>query len=313
MCRGCCTGACGPRVDRARRQVGRGRAACGLAVRLPHLVVADEPIVVGAVVGNHRLEEREECVRQIRLRIQRASLSIALRFELVVTRIHRAGRGLTYSRGQVKVERVEMLHGMLPAMASPRRHGTATAADLVDMEHHEVVGGELVEKTAPSGEHGTVQYGLGGLLFGFHGPGGGESPGGWWLGTEIEVELEAHEVYLPDIAGWRIERMPEPPRGRPVRVVPDWVCEVLSPSTAARDLGWKLHAYHRARVGHYWVVDPANQALTVYRWQEGGYVPVLAAGADDVVRAEPFDAPDLDIGFDIGRIFGRPPKHSKAE
>ena len=212
---------------------------------------------------------------------------------------------MTHYRARFNVECVETQHGILPAMAFPRAHGTATATDLVGLEHHEVVGGELVEKTAPTGEHGTAQYGLGGLLFGFHGPGGGSGPpGGWWFGTEIEVEIEAHEVYLPDIAGWRIERMPEPPRGRPVRVVPDWVCEVLSPSTAARDLGWKLQAYHRARVAHYWVVDPANQVLTVYRGQDAGYVPVLAAGADDVVRAEPFDA----IDFDVGRIFGRPPK-----
>ena len=74
------------------------------------------------------------------------------------------------------------------------------------------------------------------------------------------------------------------------------MCEILSPSTAGRDLGWKQRTCHRARVGHYWIVDPANHALIVYRWQDGGYMLILAAGAGEVVRAEPFDPIELDIG-----------------
>ena len=223
----------------------------------------------------------------------------------MATRTRALGWPLTHSRVWLIVKRMEPQYGMLPVMATSRTNGPATAADLADLERHEVVGGAIVQKASPSFEHGSVQNGLGFALGGFRGRGRGEErPGGWWIGTEVELELETHEVYLPDIAGWRIERNPEPPRGRPVRVAPDWVCEVLSPSTAARDLGWKLQAYHRAHVGHYWVVDPVNHVLSVYRWQESGYVLVLAAGAGEVVRAEPFEA----IQLDIGDLFDLPPK-----
>jgi Uma2 family endonuclease len=102
-------------------------------------------------------------------------------------------------------------------------------------------------------------------------------------------------VIQPDLAGWRIARVPERPRGKPVRITPDWVCEVLSPSTMQRDLGYKLHTYHRARVGHYWVAEPIGEILSVYRWQEAGYLLVLSAVPGDVVRAEPFDAADTDV------------------
>lgn len=79
-------------------------------------------------------------------------------------------------------------------------------------------------------------------------------------------------------------------------------------STAGRDLGRKLQTYHRAHVGHYWVADPANQTLTIYRWQEVGYVIAMAASAGEVVRAEPFDG----IELDIGDIFGLPPPATES-
>lgn len=180
---------------------------------------------------------------------------------------------------------------MLAPMATPRARGLATAADLED-EREEVVCGEIMRKASPSFEHGDVQGTIFGRLLGFRGHG---NPGGWWMGTEVEIELAPHEVYLPDIAGWRIERVPERPRGRPVRVAPNWVCEILSPSTASRDLGHKLQTYHLARVGHYWVAEPFNQTLTVYRWHEAGYVVAMSAGAGERVRLEPFEAVELDL------------------
>lgn len=202
------------------------------------------------------------------------------------------------------VEPMETQHGMLPSMSVSPMHGSATAADLATLERHEVVGGVIVEKAAPSFEHGAAQGSVFLALGSFRGRAGREGrPGGWWLGTEVEIELAPHEVYVPDIAGWRIERVAEPPRGRPVRMAPDWVCEVLSPSTTVRDLGHKQRTYHQARVGHYWVVDPGDQVLTVYRWHEAGYVLALVAGAGESVRAEPFEAVELDIAD----IFGIPP------
>lgn len=127
---------------------------------------------------------------------------------------------------------MEMHHGILSCMSQPREH-LLTAAALVELERHEIVGGELVQKASPTFEHGSAQGSVFVALRDFRGRGG--CPGGWWLGTEVEIELAAHEVYLPDVSGWRIERVTDSPSGRPVRMVPDRVCEVLSPSTAGRD------------------------------------------------------------------------------
>jgi Uma2 family endonuclease len=192
------------------------------------------------------------------------------------------------------VSMMDMQHGMLPSMATPRARGTATAADIVD-DHYEVVRGELVRKASPSFEHSATQGAIMGTLNGFRGRSRPGRMGGWWLGTEAEIELETHDVFQPDVAGWRIDRVPERPRGKPVRITPDWVCEVLSPSTMRRDLGHKLRTYHRGRVSHYWVAEPIGEVLSVYRWHDTGYVLVLSASPGDIVKAEPFDAIDIDV------------------
>jgi Uma2 family endonuclease len=186
------------------------------------------------------------------------------------------------------------------SVARPMR--AATAADLAALPEDrraEVVGGLIVQKAAPSFEHADAQSTLAELLKPPFQRGRG-GPGGLWIVTECEVELERHEVYLPDVAGWRRERVPERPRGRPVRTRPDWVCEILSPSNADTDLGVKLFAYHRAGVAHYWAVDPQNATLTVYRRTAEGYVVAMTAGAQDAVRAEPFEA----IELRVGELFG---------
>ncbi len=178
----------------------------------------------------------------------------------------------------------------------------ATAADLAALPEDarvEVVGGEIVQKAAPSFEHGDAQGSLTALLkppFQY----GSGGPGGWWIGTEVEIELEAHEIYLPDVAGWRRERVPERPKGRPIRVRPDWVAEVLSPTTAKRDLGPKLLAYHRGGVPHYWIIDAEHELLTVYRWSHEGYVVHLTAGRTDRMRAAPFE----DVEIEVALLFG---------
>src|SRR5690606_5912195 len=144
---------------------------------------------------------------------------------------------------------------------------------------------ELVDKAAPSPEHGSAQVGLSGVLFGFRGPRGGgpRGPGGWWLMSEVEVSYEAHEVYRHDLVGWRRERVPAPLRGRPVEVRPDWVCEILSPSNAANDTVRKQRVLHRHRVPHYWLLDPIERTLRVLRFTDQGYLEVLSATADETV------------------------------
>ncbi|MEK6608874.1 MAG: Uma2 family endonuclease, partial [Myxococcota bacterium] len=157
----------------------------------------------------------------------------------------------------------------------------ATVADLLalpDEVRAEVIGGEIVEKAAPSGEHSDAQTALGSTLWPwFNRRPGGSRPGGWWIRAEVDVEMETHEVYRPDLAGWRRDRVPERPTGRPIRIRPDWVCEVLSDSNANNDLVVKLRVFHRNAVPHYWIADPERKILTVHRWQADGYLVVLTA------------------------------------
>lgn len=189
-------------------------------------------------------------------------------------------------------------------MVAPRTSGSATAADLVDLERAEVVAGEVHEKAAPSAEHGNAHGALAAILRRrFHRPVGGEGAGGWRILTSVEIELETREVYVPDVAGWRRENCPQRPAGRPIKIRPDWVSEVLSPSTARRDQVTKQRTFHRCGVGHYWIVDPEREVLVVQRWSADGYLVVLTAGKGETVRAEPLDA----IELAVGELFGDDP------
>lgn len=161
---------------------------------------------------------------------------------------------------------------------------------------HEIVAGELVRKAMPSPRHGRAQRTLGGRIGDpYDRKPGGVRPGGWWIVTEVEVELSKHEVYRPDASGWRRERLPKLPDEAPIEVRPDWVCEVLSRSNASNDLVKKMRVYHRSGVVHYWIVDPDAEVLTVYRWAPEGYLVVQTAGRGERVRAEPFVEVELDI------------------
>lgn len=183
-----------------------------------------------------------------------------------------------------------------------RKPNVATAADLLPLPPDvaaEVINGEIVEKAAPSFEHGDAQSSLAELLKPPFQRGRG-GPGGWWLATEVEIELATHEVYRPDLVGWRRDRVPVRPHGRPIRLRPDWVAEVLSLTNAETDLGRKLLAYHAAGIPHYWIVDPEHETLTVYRFSDQGYVVVLTSGRREVVRAPPFE----EIEIEIAMLFG---------
>lgn len=180
----------------------------------------------------------------------------------------------------------------------------ATATDLAGLPpgvEAEVIRGAIVERAAPSAEHGDAQSQLAVLIKGpFQRRPGRGGPGGWWVLTEVEVELETHEVYRPDLVGWRRDRIGERPTGRPVRLRPDWVCEVLSPSTAGNDLVDKLRTLQANAVPHYWVVDPERETLTVLRWTEEGYLTALTAKRGERIRAEPFAAIELNVGVLFG-------------
>ena len=104
----------------------------------------------------------------------------------------------------------------------------------------------------------------------------------------------------PDLAGWRRDRVPERPTGRPLRSRPDWICEILSPTNARTDLVDELDLYRRFDVPHYWIVDPVTATLTVHRLTPDGYLIDLRAGREATVRAEPFEAIELRVGTLFG-------------
>jgi Uma2 family endonuclease len=101
------------------------------------------------------------------------------------------------------------------------------------------------------------------------------------------VLLSTSDVVRPDVLGWRRERCPERPTGTPVKVRPDWICEVVSQANATDDTVKKLRLYHRAAIPHYWLVDPRDATMTVMRWSEDGYITLLRAerGRDGPSRA----------------------------
>jgi Uma2 family endonuclease len=181
-----------------------------------------------------------------------------------------------------------------------RKLGTEDLLAIPEAERfHEVLDGELVRKAAPSFEHGDAQSGIAGALKSpFHRPPGRGGPGGWWIATEVEVELGTHRIVRPDVSGWR--RVATRPSGSPIRQRPDWVCEVLSPSNADEDTVKKFRIYREAGVAHYWIVDPVAGTLTVHRWSAEGYLVALVAARGESVRAEPFAELELSMAALLG-------------
>lgn len=188
-------------------------------------------------------------------------------------------------------------------MAGAAKIQRATVADLLaipeDHRRHEIVDGVLIEKEAASGRHGGAQVRIARRLGPYDRRPGGRWPGGWWFATEVEIQLSETQVFRPDVAGWRRERMPVLPSEVPILVRPDWVCEILS-KNRRNDLVEKKRAYHQHQVGHYWLVDPVEETLAVHRWHHDGYLEVLVADRDERVRAEPFEAIELRVAVLFG-------------
>jgi Uma2 family endonuclease len=186
-------------------------------------------------------------------------------------------------------------------MVAPVRR-RATYADVLAAPRHlvaEVIAGELRLSPRPAGPHALVASVLG-LELGppFHRGRGG--PGGWILLDEPELHLGA-EILVPDLAGWRRERLPAVTDAPYFELAPDWLCEVLSPSTEKADRAEKLAIYAAAGVDHAWLVNPRARTLEVLRRQGTQWLTVAIHKDDDRVRAEPFDAIELDLAGPVGR------------
>jgi len=184
-------------------------------------------------------------------------------------------------------------------MAEPAR-GLATWEDLLNTPEdgsvtYEILDGNLEALPHPLPQHGWTQGMLFSDLSAPFGRGRG-GPGGWWLILETDVRVTSHNIVAPDIAGWRRERMPAFPRTRPIDIVPDWVCEVISPSHPQRDRVRKADLYLRAGIPHYWMLDVEGRTLEALTSREGAWVRVGAWTDGDSPRIPPFEAIELDVG-----------------
>lgn len=174
--------------------------------------------------------------------------------------------------------------------------GPATYADIEALPEHvvgEILDGELIVSPRPASPHAWAASQLGADLIGPFGRQKGE-PGGWVILNEAELHLGA-QVIVPDLAGWRRERMPRMPDVPFFELAPDWVCEILSPSTARVDRARKMRHYAAVQVGYAWLIDPLVQTVEVYRLETGGWRLVDTYAGDAQVRPEPFDAVQLEL------------------
>ena len=186
-------------------------------------------------------------------------------------------------------------------MSEPAKR-RATYDDIVALPPHvvgEIVDGELNVSPRPTSLHARTATEISGELVPPFGRGRG-GPGGWIILIEPELHFGA-DVLVPDLAGWRRERMPELPDAPFLELAPDWVCEVLSPSTALFDKKRKVPIYARESVRPVWLADPLARSLEVLRLDGVSYRVAGTFGGDDPARIEPFDA----IEFDVATLWKR--------
>lgn len=168
----------------------------------------------------------------------------------------------------------------------------------------EILDGTLYTSPRPSAEHGSAAFELSVELGGPFRRGKG-GPGGWWFIGEPELHLGG-DVVVPDLAGWRQARMPAAPRGASISLSPDWVCEILSPSTARVDRFTKSMIYAANGVSLMWLLDPTLRLLEVYRLQQSAWLRVGIYDDSEPIHAEPFDA----VALDLRVIFGGDPRRA---
>jgi Uma2 family endonuclease len=173
----------------------------------------------------------------------------------------------------------------------------ATYDDLREVPDHfvaEMFDGDLYATPRPALPHTRAATALG-IELGGPFDRGRNAPGGWVLLDEPEPHF-GNDVLVPDLAGWRRERLPAVPADAYMTLAPDWVCEVLSASTETLDRGKKLRVYARERVAHVWLLDPLRQTLEVLSLESGKWTVLESHEGRLSVRAPPFAASELELG-----------------
>jgi len=180
-------------------------------------------------------------------------------------------------------------------LAKPASKADLYAALRAVPEHKvaEIIQGGLVTHPRPAARHATAATALAALLFGPFRRGKG-GPGGWVILCEPEIHLQ-DDVLVPDLAGWRRERMPQTPDVAAFDLSPDWICEIVSPSTEALDREQKLPIYANNDVRHAWLVDPLAETLEVFELQAKRLRLTASHRGEQKIRAEPFAALELEL------------------
>ncbi len=155
----------------------------------------------------------------------------------------------------------------------------------------EIIGGELHAQPRPSPRHARAESRLLSRLDRSFDDDDG--PGGWIILAEPELHF-GEDILVADLAGWRRERLPLLPESA-ITVAPDWICEILSPSTARKDRGMKLPIYAAQGVANAWLVDPVAQTVEVFRLENGHWLLLMTYGGDMPMAAEPFAAVTIDL------------------
>lgn len=182
-------------------------------------------------------------------------------------------------------------------MVQPARSNDDLYEEYLAVPSHlraEIIGGTLYVLPRPAPRHANAASVLGSELNGSFQRGRG-GPGGWWIIFEPELQLDQKQPISPDIAGWRLETMPELPETAFFSIPPDWACEVLSRSTEKVDRDEKLPYYAMHGVRHVWLVDPIEKRLEVYTLDGKQWRTMRVFEGDTTVRAAPFDAIELDL------------------
>jgi len=183
-----------------------------------------------------------------------------------------------------------------PLPAERRGLKRATYEDVLSAPENkvaEILDGELFLSPRPASRPSVACSRLYGALVPFDD--GTKGPGGWCILFEPELHF-GENVVVPDLGGWRRERMPVMQDVAFFSLAPDWVCEVLSPSTERIDRGRKLRIYAEAGVSHTWLVNPVERTLEVLRLRDGAWTIVAVCSGSDTGRVEPFDAIELALG-----------------
>ncbi len=183
------------------------------------------------------------------------------------------------------------------AMSEPVKTGVSYE-DLYGIDEHEIgqiIDGELIVSPRPSRVHSLAASMLTAGVAPAYAMGGTRGPGGWIILFEPEIKM-GEDIVVPDLAGWKEDRLPWEEESNWISISPDWVCEIISTSSVRVDRIKKMVVYAREEVPYYWLVDPRDRTLEVLKLESGRWLVLETFADDDKVRAEPFREVEIDLG-----------------